>query len=59
VPTTTSQFLPINLQVDVQTITQLNGDRSIGGRSKGQGGSRTGCSANDGKSTNPWQKHGN
>ncbi len=58
-PTTTSQFLTTNSQVDVQPITQLNGDRSIGGQNKGQGDSRTSCNASDGKSTNLRQRHGN
>jgi hypothetical protein len=58
-PTTTSQFLTTNSQVDVQARTQLNGDRSIGGRNKSQGDSRTSCNASDGKSTNLQQRHGN
>jgi hypothetical protein len=40
-PTTTSQFLTTNSQVDVQTKTQLNGDRLVGGQSKGRSGNRT------------------
>jgi hypothetical protein len=43
----------------VQTKTQLNGDRLVGGQSKGRSGNRTSWSANDGESTNPWQRHGN
>ncbi len=58
-PTTTSQFLTTNSQVDVQARTQLNGHRSAGGRNKGQGGSRTSCNASDGESTNLRQRHGN
>ncbi len=58
-PTTTSQFLTTNSQVDVQAKTQLNGDRLVGGQNKGQGDSRTGRSASDGKSTNLRQRHDN
>ncbi len=58
-PTTTSPFLTTNSLIDVQTRTQLNGNRSIGGQNKGWGGNRTGCNASDGKSTNHRQRHGN
>jgi hypothetical protein len=51
--------LTTNSLVDVQTRTQLNGDRLIGGQSKGWGGSRTSCNASDGEFTNHWQRHGN
>jgi hypothetical protein len=43
----------------VQTRTQLNASKSIGNRGKGQGGNRMGHSANDEKSTNHQQRHGN
>jgi len=58
-PTTTSQFLTTNSQVDVQARTQLNGDRLVGGRNKGQGDNKTSRSVSDGESTNLWQRHGN
>ncbi len=58
-PTTTSQFSTTDSHVDVQARTQLNGNRSIGGRNKGWGGSRAGRSVNDGEYANPQQRHGN
>jgi hypothetical protein len=58
-PTITSQFLIARSQVNVQAKTQLNGKTLASSWSRGWSGNKTGCSANDGESTNPQQRHGN
>lgn len=58
-PTITSQFLTTSSQVNVQPKTQLNGRTSTSSWGRGWNGNKAGHNANDGESTNPWQRHGN
>ncbi len=54
-----SQFFTASSQTNVQAKTQLSGSTVASGWSRGRNGSRASWSANDEKSTNSQQRHGN